>query len=136
MLFCFVSCRPPLQEDVVAVVDDCCQYPCCRCPCYRCPCYLCPCCHCLPVCRCCCDNINCIGDLVFRSELMLKTPNFGRKFLNEIKALLTAVAATTVAASALLLIFLLLVVLLVNNQMNLVTKTQCLVALLSSLLHK
>ncbi len=35
------------------------------------------------------DNINYIGDLVVRSESqMLKTPNFGRKSLNEIKELL------------------------------------------------
>ena len=35
------------------------------------------------------DNIIYIGDLVQRSEQeMLKTPNFGRKSLNEIKAVL------------------------------------------------
>ena len=37
------------------------------------------------------DNIIYVGDLVQKSEQeMLKTPNFGRKSLNEIKALLSA----------------------------------------------
>lgn len=37
------------------------------------------------------ENIFYIGDLILRSEAdMLKTPNFGRKSLNEIKALLSA----------------------------------------------
>lgn len=36
------------------------------------------------------DNINYVGDLVIKSESqMLKTPNFGKKSLNEIKELLT-----------------------------------------------
>jgi DNA-directed RNA polymerase subunit alpha len=36
------------------------------------------------------DNIVYIGDLVIRTEAeMLKTPNFGRKSLNEIKDILT-----------------------------------------------
>jgi DNA-directed RNA polymerase subunit alpha len=36
------------------------------------------------------ENIHYIGDLVLKSENeMLKTPNFGRKSLNEIKELLS-----------------------------------------------
>ena len=37
------------------------------------------------------DNIIYIGDLVPKSSEMLRTPNFGRKSLNEIKEVLTAV---------------------------------------------
>ena len=39
------------------------------------------------------DNIIYIGDLVQKSEgEMLRTPNFGRKSLNEIKEVLTAMS--------------------------------------------
>ena len=39
------------------------------------------------------DNINFIGDLVQKSEgEMLRTPNFGRKSLNEIKEVLTGMS--------------------------------------------
>ena len=41
------------------------------------------------------DNIIYIGDLVQKSEgEMLRTPNFGRKSLNEIKEVLTGMSFT------------------------------------------